>query len=197
MFKFASLCLLILLAGCASQTVSHSGRTIISESEYNDIIYKNTDSVRRYAGFSNILDIHATIITSEVAKAQNDNSVRLLMWDDQKAQEELNKELQKQQTATEIYLSFYVPDRRFDDLWKERTTWRIFIDVNGRRIEGKPAKLRLPLPQLIAYYPYHNRFYSPYMVTFPVPASVLENQKVTFTVTGVAGSGMLTFDLSK
>lgn len=197
MLKTTALILAILIMGCASRSVSPSGRSLLSESEYNDIIYKNSDSVRKYSGFSNTLDVHATLLTPEVVRAQNDNSVRMLMWDEQKAQEELNKELQKQQTSTEVYLSFYVPDRRFDDLWKEKTTWRVFLDVSGRRVEGKPTKLRLPLQQLIAYYPYHNRFYSPYMISFPVPASTLENHKVTLTITGVSGGGTLEFDSQK
>lgn len=197
MLKITALILTILMTGCASHSVSPSGRSLLSESEYNDIIYKNSDSVRKYSGFSNTLDMHATLLTPEVVRAQNDNSVRLLMWDDQKAQEELNKELQKQQSNTEVYLSFYVPDRRFDDLWKEKSTWRVFLDFSGRRVEGKPAKLRLPLQQLVAYYPYHNRFYSPYIVSFPVPASMLENQKVTLTITGVSGAGTLEFDSQK
>lgn len=195
-FKFLFFVVSVLAMGCASQPVNTS-QTLISESQYNEVIYKNTDSTRRYSGFTNILDMHATVINSEVAQAQTQNSARIFFWDDQKLQEELNKATQKQQTKTEFHLSFYVPDRRFDDLWKEKTTWRIFITIDGRRIEGKPEKVRLPLPQLIALYPYHNRFYSPYLVSFPIPTTMLENKQFTFTVTGMTGSGELIFNAEK
>lgn len=187
------LLLSFLLSACASYEVTPSGRALRTESEYFMTVDKYSDSTRRYSGLYNLIDMEATVLNSKVVADQLDQMTRLYLWDEKKFADEQVKAQERMGKETEVFLAFFTPDRKNDDASKPKTVWRVFLDVDGRRFEGKVVKLKTQISQLIALYPYHNRFYTPYQITFPVPIKTIETREMKMTVTGPVGSGILTF----
>ncbi|WII72889.1 hypothetical protein QJS83_03265 [Bdellovibrio sp. 22V] len=185
---------LLVLSACASYEVTPSGRTIKTADDYMKVIERYSDSERRYSGFYNTLDIEATLLNSKIAQAQLEQNQMLYQWDDARFNEKKAEYETRLSRETELFLSFYTPDRKNDDLSKTNTMWKIFLDVDGRRYEGKAKKIKLQLAEIEGMYPYHNRFYTPYSVIFPVPMRTIENKPIKVTVTGVIGSGTLEFN---
>lgn len=186
--------LFLFLSACASYEVTPSGNTLRTTGNYMDVIEKYTDKTRRYSGFYNTIDMEATVINSAVAEAQLGQSSMLYQWDEKKFAEEKVKYEARLNKESEIFLSFFTPEKKNDDLFKENTIWKIFLDVNGKRFEGKAKKIKLQLVEIEGLYPYHNRFYTPYSVTFPVPMKSIEGKALKMTLTGAVGSGVLNFN---
>lgn len=187
------LCFFLALTACASYEVTPAGRTLRTSGDYMQVIEKNSDKIRRYSGFYNVLDVEGTVINSQVAAAQLDKNAFLYQWDEKKFQEEKEKFEGRLSKETEFFLSFFTPDRKNDDLFKKNTSWKIFLDVDGKRYEGKATKIKRPIVDIEALYPYHNRFYTPYSVIFPVPMRSIEGKVMKMTITGAVGSGELDF----
>lgn len=192
---FVSLLLLVpfLFAGCATHEVTPDSRIINRNNDYEAILEKYTDKARRYSGFYNTLDIEATLISSKVAKAQIEKSVELYQWDEKRIAEEKGKFESRLNNETEIFLSFFTPERKNDNLSKPNSIWKIFLDVGGKRYEGKATKIKLSLSEIESLYPYHNRFYTPYSVTFPLSVRSTEGKPMKLTITGAVGSASLNF----
>lgn len=184
----------LFLSACASYEVTPSGNTLRTTGNYMDVIEKYTDKTRRYSGFYNTMDMEATVINSSVAEAQLGQSSMLYQWDDKKFAEEKAKYEARLNKETEIFLSFFTPEKKNDDLFKENTIWKIFLDIDGKRFEGKAKKIKLQLAEIEGLYPYHNRFYTPYSVTFPIPMKSIEGKALKMTITGAVGSGELNFN---
>ncbi|NUN05483.1 MAG: hypothetical protein HUU57_06960 [Bdellovibrio sp.] len=180
------LSLFLLLSGCASSQIA-------AQMDYASVVEKNSDSIRRYSGFYNTLDMEATILNSEVAAAQLSNGIATYQWDDKKQGEEKTSLENRLSKEAEFFLSFFTPERKNDDLSRPATMWKIFLDVDGKRFEGKAKKIKLQLAEIQALYPYHNRFYTPYTVTFPVSMRAIEGKPMKLTLTGPVGSGSLNF----
>ena len=183
----------IILSACASSEKNNHGLVLISESEYEKITESYTDKVQIYSGLYNIMDISGTVVNTSVAKAQLDQNARLYEWDAAKmttekvkSDEELNKE-------TEVFISFYTPERKHDDLQKNKTLWKIFLDANGKRYEGKAKKIKLLTQEIRGLYPYHTQFATPYLITFPVSTKSVEGTPLKLTITGSVGSASLNF----
>lgn len=185
------------LMACASYEVTPTGHTMKTTTNYMEVIEKHSDSVRLYSGFYNILDMEATLITSSVAEAQISQSTMLYQWDEPRIKEEKEKFENRLSREAEMFLSFYVPERKQDDLFRPNTIWRIFLDVDGKRYQGKASRIKLQLVEIEGLYPYHNRFYSPYSVIFPVSMRSIEGKPMKVTVTGAVGSGVLEFNNTK
>lgn len=188
------LSLFLVLTACATNyEVTPAGHTIKTTGDYPSVIEKNTDKVRRYSGFYNTIEMEGTVINSAVAQAQLEQGQMLYQWDANKLAEEKAKIEDKLSKQTDFFLSFYTPERKNDDLSKASTNWKVFLDVGDRRYEGKVTKIKLSLAEIEGLYPYHNRFYTPYNITFPVTMRSIEGKPLKLTVTGAVGSGFLEF----
>lgn len=183
----------LFLVSCASSTVNKSGLSIISEDQYETIVDKWTDHIEDYNGLNNTVTIKATLLNPEAAIAQLDQNARVFQWDQITFDNE-KKNLENRMTSqTEVFVSFYSPERKWDDLYKSKTLWKIFLDVDGQRYEGKATKIKLLPREIQSLYHYHTSFASPYTITFPVSARSLEGKSVRLTFTGAVGSVNLNF----
>lgn len=170
---------------CASKNVSTTGLELMSEREYGKVLDRSTRRIQKYNGLYNTVEISATLIRAEMAQAILEQSARLYQWDKAQFQLERNKRDESMKNETEIFMSFYTPDKKNDDLHKRNTQWRVYLETTeGRRWEGKVTKLKTPLAQIQGIYTYHNRFSSPYSVTFPVGTQTLKDQPAKLIVTG-------------
>ncbi len=182
------------LTACASYEVTPSGRTQKTTENYMLVLEKNSDKVRRYSGFYNTIDMEGTLLNQEVTRAQLEQSAYIYQWDDAQFKDEKNKRESKMAKETELFLSFYTPDRKNDTLFKADSIWKIFLDIDGRRYEGKAQKIKTELIHIEGLYPYHNRFYTPYSIVFPVPTAQIEGKPAKLTITGAVGSANLNFN---
>lgn len=194
MKNFIALAFSLLTISCASKNVvTETGLTLMSESNYQDIVDRWTDVVETYSGINNTVNIQATLLNSEVAMAQVDQNARMYLWDQTKYETEkrdLNDRLARQ---TEVFVSFYSPERKWDDLAKSKTLWRVYLDANGQRYEGKAVKLKLLPRELQSLYHYHTGFSTPYSVTFPVATRSIDGKPVRLVLTGSVDAVTLNF----
>lgn len=187
-----------LFVGCSTTNSSSAKLKLISESDYQMILEANTQRKQVYSGLYNIMDLTTTLLTSKVVDAQNDQFARLYLWDENKYSQEKAKSLDKISKETEVFVSFFTPERKHDDLHKNQTLWKVFMDLsnNGesKRIEGKVKKIKLLTEEIQGFYPYHNRFATPYTITFPISIKQVESYtEVNLTITGPIGSATVNF----
>lgn len=197
--KFAKVVRLYLVLSCSCMLMScatpqsNPYMQTLTQKEYSQIIRQYSDQSQVYDGFHQVLGASATLINSKVAEAQLQQQARLLQWTPEiyeKRKSESDSELSQK---TEIFLSFFTPERKHDDLAKPKTTWKIFLDSGGKRVEGKAVKLKNILADIQALYPEHTRFSTAYKISFPVATSLIETQEAKLTLTGPVSATTLTF----
>ena len=177
-----------LFLGCASTPTNSNGVQVVSQSEYEKRIKPFSKNIETYRGLLNTLHMNAVLVNSQVIDSQVLQKARLYQWNSEQLNSERNKLLQDASQQTAVFVSLYTPDRKHDDLHKNKTLWKIFLDVQGRRFEGKAEKMKLLTNEIQALYPEHTRFATPYIVRFPVSTSNIEGQNVKFTITGTVSS---------
>lgn len=194
-FKFAALVGLFSLLGfsCANHLPTPTGVPEISYSNYEKVVHDHTRKVEVYDGLYNKLTVQATWLDSLLTESTLSHSARLSQWTEQKYREERSKKVGKNAESTEFFVSLYTPERKHADLTGNKTLWKVFLDVDGQRYEGKATKVKLLLSEIQAIYPQHNRWSVPYYVSFPVATSLVENKPATLTFTGAVGSAQLTY----
>lgn len=197
--KSAALVLLVLiLSGCASQQLDRSVTPAESTApgvtgSYQNRIEKYSAGDSEYAGFYNNFEYKGTILNTEIRNALLEKQGQYYQWDRTKAVFEREKSDREKVAETRVFLTFFTPDRRNDNLSDVRSIWRVYLDVNGQRYAGKVERVRTLLAELQALYPYHTRWNTPYVVIFPVSTSTVENQPMTFTITGPLGTRSVQF----
>lgn len=160
----------------------------MTEDEYEAIVESNSDHKSSYDGLYNTLQMGATLINPTVARAQLDQNARLFLWDREKFDAEAKKTEDELTKETKVFVSLYTPERKHDDLNKSKTLWKFFLDVNGRRYEGKATKIKLLVTEIQGLYPYHTRFATPYYLSFPVSAKFIEKDSTRLVMSGPVGS---------
>ncbi|PWU16237.1 MAG: hypothetical protein C5B49_10790 [Bdellovibrio sp.] len=180
----------LFLCATACSTVGRQppGLTLMPESQAEDTIEKNTVNRRVYDGFQNTIQLDLTEHNSVVLSALLDQNARMYQWSSEQYSLERNKVEGEKSTKAEFFLSIFLPDRKNDDLNKKTTKWKIFLDINGRRVEGTASKLRSQFQEIQALYPHFNRWSTAYRLTFPVSTSDVDHQPCTVTLTGPVGS---------
>jgi hypothetical protein len=182
-----------LLFSCATRLPTPEGIPAISISNYEQIVHDKTQKIEIYDGLYNKLTVQATWLDSLLTESTLSHNARLAQWTQQRYQEERSKKISKNAESTEFFVSLYTPERKHADLANNKTLWKVFLDVDGRRFEGKATKVKLLLSEIQAYYPQHNRWSVPYYVTFPVATSLVENKPATLILTGAVGSAELNY----
>ena len=188
-----TLILILLSSGCATRETTSAGLQVATQSESEKVIDRFTDRIESYNGLYNTLQATATLHNTPVTIALLDQNARVFQWDQGKFDSQKLLSEEKQNKETEFFLSFFTPEKKHDDLNKNPSIWKIFLDVNGRRYEGKVQKIKLQTIELQGLYSFHNRFSTPYQVVFPVSVRLIENYNSKLTLTGPVGSATLNF----
>lgn len=179
--------------GCVSAYQNPNLPNLTPSSEYFSMVDDNTGLKKVYDGFNETMEMSATLMTTKLSHAQLDHKARMFQWTPEQYatnKAELETNLNSQ---TKIFLSFYVPERKQDDLHKPATLWKIFLDAGGKRYEGHAARMKTILADVQSLYPKHTRFSTPYMITFSVPVSRIENVDSKLTITGPVSSASVDF----
>ncbi len=110
MKKIILLCLLTV--ACATQETSPTGLSLMTESQYENVIDAYTDRIETYKGLYNAVQLNGTIVNSKVAMSQLDQGARLSQWEQDKFNSERLKTQEKLKEKTEIFISFYTPEKK-------------------------------------------------------------------------------------
>ena len=189
---FLLLCAL-LTTSCVTPLPTQAGVPEMSASDYENALLNKTRKIEVYEGLYNILTVQATWLDSQMTEATLSQSARNAQWNEPLYREERAKKVLKNTDTTEFFVSMYTPERRHSDLSKTKNLWKIYLEVDGQRYEGKATKVKLLLSEIQALYGYHNRWSVPYLVSFQVPTATVENRAATLTFTGAVGAAQLKF----
>lgn len=159
----------------------------ISSSEYNSLIDQYSHHDSQYEGFHNTFQLHMTLLNSKVLMASLHRMGQYHQWNLSKARNEREKNFQELSSVSKVFISFFAPEREYNDLDKANTIWRIYLVSNGKRYEGKMKKVKSKLVDLQHLFKYHTRFYSPYEATFQVPMTAVEAGPVTIILSSSLG----------
>lgn len=177
---------------CATRP-DHPQLKLSSASDYEAELDHLTQKQKIYDGFTNLMDLSATLVTTKLTTLQIDQNARIYQWSPEQYAAEGKTALEPLQKETQVFLSFFIPDKKYDDLSKPTTKWKIFLDSNGRRIEGRATKIKQQLAEIQSLYPHHTRWQSAYKVIFPIPLSLIENSESKLTLTGPFSSVSVDF----
>ncbi len=161
--------------------------------EYEKVLDKYSAGDTEYNGFYHSFGFHAAILNSDLLEANIRLQSRFYMWDKTHTEQERDKLFKSAAEGTSVFLSFFTPEKKNDNLSTEKSIWRVLLDVGGKRYVGKIKKLKNNLSEMIALYPFHTRWNTAYYVTFPVPTSQAETQTSKLTITGPMGSRNIDF----
>lgn len=171
--------------GGSTQMLPGGGGT---QDPYLKVIEQFSRGEAEYSSFYNQFTYKATLINSPVREALLLHEAEYFKWDPSQLQAEREKAAKKMAESTELFVSFYTPERRNDNLSDLKSIWRIYLDVDGKRYEGKAKKSRKLLAELQSLYPYHTRWNTPYYVEFAVPTTAIEMGNPRLLITGPLGS---------
>jgi hypothetical protein len=180
------------LFGCGSAPTQNSLQ-LMPESDYTEIVSKNTRRKQVYDGFMNTLDVHATFKTQRLSIGQLDQTARIYQWSPEQYASEKDKLLAELKTQSKFFLSFFVPERKHDDLHKKDSKWKIFLDFKGKRLEAQVQRTKSLLAEMQVYYPHHTRWATGYELTFPIATSDLESGNGRIVISGAPASTQLEF----
>ncbi len=183
----------VLLSSCAHQPAPTSSSAVASEEDYNAFIVHNTVKTNHYSGFHQTFQADMTILSNEVQSTQLKQRAAYLQWDSKQLQTERDKMLQENSAYAKFFLRFYSPVRDYDDLHKGKSIWRIYLEVSGRRLEGKVKKMPDKFVDIKTLYPFFDHFSTAYEVTFSLPMVTLESKPCKVTLTSSLGSSEFAF----
>lgn len=199
---FFGLLSIVLLSACATNQETATATSPLKTAgpdavpvpkAHTEIIDVHSSGDSEFSGLYNTFELKATVLNSKVREALVQRQGEYYQWDNAQMTTEREKALQENSAEAVIFMSFATPDRRNDNLADKKSIWRIFLDVGGRRYVGQAKKDRRLIAELQALYPYHTRWNTPYILTFPVGMSAIETQPMKLTVTGPLGSRVLEF----
>ncbi len=191
--KKLALALCFISIGCASNYQNPS-LNLIPEATYKALVRDNTQRKQVYEGFMNVLDVQATLLSTDLSRAQVDHGARIYQWTPETYASEKGKVESDLAKQTAFHLSFFVPERKHDDLQKPASKWKLFLDVGGKRYEAKVTRKKESLlAELQNYYPHHTRWQTSYIAVFAVPTVITETAPSKLTLTGPVAATSLDF----
>ncbi len=188
---FLGLAILFVLGGCT--TTDKNLKQDDQVDPYLRTLEKSTAGDEDYNGFYNQFSFRATLLNSDVREAILQKQADYYQWDKPKLTSEKQKADQEMASQTAVFVSFFTPDRKNDNLVDAKSIWRVYLDAGGRRFVASVQKSKKLLAELATLYPYHARWNTPYVFTFPVPTSSIEREKTVLTITGPLGTRNVEF----
>ncbi len=191
--RLKSFIFLFLLSLSACSTIDSNRRIYITDSDYKSTILEVSKSTQTYDGLVNTIDVRATLMTSKVREAQTLRKATNFQWTEAEVIAEREYQQKSSAAETKIFMSFYTPEAKDDNLHKVDTVWRIFLDVEGKRYAGTVQKMSDSVTEVRDLYPDHTKWGTPYIIKFLVPTSISETNPSLLTLTGPVGSATLNF----
>jgi hypothetical protein len=186
-FRLLVVSFTFLLCSCASNTDNYKSSDedkLLKAWTVSDAVFKGTEST---------FSFRATLMSEEATRAILDKQNSFYQWDEvQRAKAEATLAT-IQATQSQVFLSFFTPESRDDNMHEKNSIWKVYLKLQGVRHEGKIEKDKREFTELVGLFPYHTRWNTAYMVTFPVPTSALVNSEIQLTLTGPLGNKTVEF----
>ncbi len=183
----------IIFVLCSFIAISCATETPATPDDYIKVIESNSAGNVEYVGAYNHFNFRATIMNSTTQTAVIDRKSAIYLWDEIKKQQELGSLQADNASMTKVFLSFYTPDRRDDNLASPKSIWALYLETPNGRYTGTAKKIRTSLTELMTIYPNHNRFTTAYSIEFPVALASVEGQTLKLTITGPLGTRSVEF----
>ena len=180
--------ILIFFLGACTTYVHDEGRQ-----QYINTIEKFSAGDKQFSGLYHNFEFRATILNHEITKTIHERMAQIYAWSEEESAEKLNEKMSKLENNTLLWLSFFTPERKNDNLATKKSIWKIYLLAGSQRYEGRAQKANLNLSEATELYPYHTRWATPYYIEFPVPSREIENQPLTLIITGPLGRREVTF----
>ncbi len=177
--------------GGAVQMLEKGGGTV---DPYLKVIEQFSEGDADYESFYNQFAYRATLVNAPVREATLLREADYFKWDPSQLAAEREKAAQKMERSTEVFMSFFTPERRNDNLVDGKSIWRVYLDVGGKRYQGRPKRAKKLFAELNALFPYHTRWNTPYVIEFALPTAAIEGQISKLTVTGPLGTKDVRFE---
>jgi hypothetical protein len=161
--------------------------------DYYTTVKEYTDRSEYYEGFMNVFQMQGTVLNSQVLNGQVEKKAQSFAWNESQRLEEQAKVDNSLRTQTTVFLSFYSPENKINNLDSASSIWRVFLDVNNKRYVGSVSTYVGFANEASLFYPYHSVFAKAYLVKFAVPMINIQDYPMKLTVTGTIGSDSLNF----
>lgn len=162
-------------------------------SEYNDKIENNSAGDKQFAGLYHNFEFRSTLLTQDVTRTIHKRMNKIYEWDESTSNEKWQKMENDLQEKTTIWLSFFTPEGKNDNLANKVSIWKIYLDANGTRYEGRARKANKNLSEAKTLFPYHTRWATAYYVDFEVPTAQIEADNLNLIITGPLGRREVSF----
>ena len=160
---------------------------------YEEKIQRHSAGDKQFAGLYHNFEFRSTVLNEEITKTVHERMNLFYDWSDGESQEKLNKSMEELGRKTKIWLSFFTPDSKNDNLANKVSIWKIYLHAGGARYEGRAYKSNKNFDEARALFPYHNRWSTGYYVDFPVPTNEIEGENLKLVITGPLGRREVNF----
>jgi len=189
------------LASCATQNIGIAPNgpqtQMVSATEYQTLIDSRLQKQKIYDGLVELMEFKTLLVSSDLAMAQVDQNERIYQYSNDQYLNEKGTVQSNLAKQTEIFISLFVPETKYDDLAKKTSRWKIFLDVAGQRYEGRAVRLKNQLTEIQSIYPFHNRWSTAYRLIFQLPTSIAEGSPAKLTLTGPTAAAAVEFPAIK
>jgi hypothetical protein len=176
-----TLIFLLVLTSCSTHPHSE-GR-----SDYIRKIDAASAGDKQFSGLYDNFEFRATLLTPSVAQLIHRRKSQIYEWDQFQQQEHLDKQQAELYPKTRVWMSFFTPSNKDDNLDKKDSIWKTYLVVDGKRYEGQVTRSKQSLSEAQALFDYHNRWATIYLLDFPLPSSQVESAVVQLIITGPLG----------
>jgi hypothetical protein len=173
--------------------ISCATETPATPDDYIKVIEAHSAGDVEYVGAYNHFNFRATLMNSTIQNAIIDRKAAIYLWNNVKKQQEMGILQADNASMTKVFISFYTPDRRDDNLASPKSIWALYLETPNGRYTGSAKKVRTSPTELMTLHPNHNRFTTAYNVEFPVALASVEGQKLKLTITGPLGTRSVEF----
>jgi len=184
---FSIIFLLLALSSCT--TYPHDD----GREEYLKKLDHYSAGDKQFSGLYDNFEFRGTLLTPTISRIIHNRMAQIYEWDNQQKQEHLQKEEEELQKHTRVWMSFFTPSSKDDNLDKKTSIWKTYLEVNGSRYEGTAVRSKQILSEAQALFPYHTRWATIYHLQFPLSSDQVEGQSAKLIITGPLGRREVVF----
>lgn len=190
---------IFLLTGCG-------GVKPVPEPEYFDTLFNLTRSVKVFDGLDAKIYMTATYKERLFVTAYLKKYSKAFKLDDSYAGVLFERELGEVERYNEFFISVYTPDETWNDLVKQNSIWRLYLedDAGARLAPISILQVDKDDPLIREFFPYFDMWSTAYRVKFPKysdtgtePIPNASTGYLKLTVTGIMGEGTLEWRLKE
>lgn len=187
MKQLSLLSIIFFLAACTTHPHSDGRDTYLKK------VDQHSAGDKQFSGVYHNFEFRSTLLTRDMSRALHNRLNQYYDWSEEEALSKLNERMNELNNKTKIWLSFYTPERKNDNLANKISIWKIYLETNGQRYEGRPYKANKNFSEAQALIHYHSRWATAYYVDFPLPTDDI-GSTAKLIITGPLGRREVDFN---